>query len=136
MKAISFSTDGVVIGSNTLHEYKMQVMNFMNMLYSNIHYSDGKDEFSTGNCMTVGVVHTNLTSEIKRAIAEVSKTKTIWMNLENNVYALADAIYANLSRCKVEDAHTREVKAHCDILWRDLLKTLKDLLKLEFTLNV
>ena len=128
---IKINWEGVAIGSRTLEEYKCQVLNFMNMFYSNIHYSDGKKEFSTGRCMTVSVVHGNLLFEIRRAFCEEQKLRTIWVSKEDYICSLVDAIYMNLRHCTTEDFHTKEVRNHCDQMWHELLRILTSELKLE-----
>lgn len=131
MAKIIINWEGVSIGSRTLAEYKCQVLNFMNMLYDNIHYSEGKKEFSTGTCMTVSVVSHNLRVEVKRAIAEEYKERYLGTDVEQYIYSPIGAIYANLQHCTAEDAHTKEVRKHCDLIWSDLLKTLTRVLKLK-----
>ncbi len=65
MKKINIPTEGVVIGSSTIAEYKFQVLNFMNMLYD--------IAFNGANRDNINPWTNNLKFEVKRLKWELNK---------------------------------------------------------------
>lgn len=112
------NTDDVVIGSRTIEEYAFQVCNFMNMLYQNIHYSDNKKVFSTGDSMTLPVVYHNLKVELSLIEKKVIPQDEI------KYHSLIDSIKKNLESIKVEDEQSKEIKKKCD---DDLFEAFKNI---------
>lgn len=128
--------DNVVIGSRTLEEYKFQIVNFMNMLYSNIHYSDDEEYFSTGNCMTISVVAHNLKCFIKDAY---NKSQEISIIKIGDICETVDIIYTRLksvddNKHKSDDIIVRQIKEECSLIWNILLKKLTETFNLKYNI--
>ena len=117
----------VAIGSRTEAEAAFQVCNFMNGLFRNIHYSDNKDYFSSGSCMTHSVNMHNLKVEIEYL------TKYSGETCNNSVFYLLDCmnnLFNEMISHNVEDGITKIKKAKCQSLWFKVLEILMS----EFTL--
>lgn len=129
MKAIEWDHDNCppVIGSRTAEEAAFQVCEFMNGLYSNIHYSDNKEFFSSGDCMTYRVNIPNLKVEIEYL------TKYSGETCSSDVFYLLDCMksrFDEMTAHNIEDDITKLKKAKCHSLWFRVL----NLLMSEFTL--
>lgn len=129
MKAIEWDYDNcrVVIGSRTEAEAAFQVCNFMNGLYRNIHYSDNKEYFSSGDCMTHRVNIHNLKVEIEYLI------KYSGTEYSGNAFYLLNCmskLFQEMVAHNIEDGVTKIKKAKCHNLWFRILDSLMS----EFTL--
>lgn len=130
MRPIEWDYDNcrAVIGSRTEAEAAFQVCNFMNGLFRNIHYSDDKEYFSSGNCMTHRVNIHNLKVEIEYLI----KYSRSQYN-SDYVFNLLDCmnnLFKEMDAHNVEDGITKIKKAKCQSLWFKILDSLMN----EFTL--
>lgn len=90
----------------------------MNMLYRNIHYSDNKKVFSTGDSMTLPVVYHNLKVELSFI------EKKMIPRDEIKYHSLIDSVKKNLESIKVEDDYAKEIKKKCD---DDLFEAFKNI---------
>ncbi len=126
---IKINTENVVIGSGSIAECEFQIMNFMNMLYNNIHYSDNRKggDFSTGECMTAPIVYSNLMFFLKKyeSVADLCYSLC---HIGNKI----TAIYVNLDMLKYGYKDIDRVKALCDHIWLEACLDLKDTLKIKF----
>ena len=130
MKAIKWDYDNrpPVIGSRTEVEAAFQVCNFMNGLFSNIHYSDNKEYFSSSDCMTYRVNIHNLKVEIEYLI-KYSKSKYN-SDYVFNLLDCMNSLFREMTTHNVEDGVTKIKKAKCHNLWFRILDSLMS----EFTL--
>ena len=108
---------GVVIGSRTPPEFAFQTCNFLNMLYSNIHYSDNMPTYSSGSSMTISVVSHNLKFELSR----LEKVKEEYEpNFKKEYHHYFEAIMEELSALEKdhtpESEYTKSIKELCDKL--------------------
>ena len=108
---------GVVIGSQTPPEFGFQTCNFLNMLYSNIHYSDNMPTYSSGSSMTISVVSHNLKFELSR----LEKVKEEYEpNFKKEYHHYFEAIMEELSALEKdhtpESEYTKSIKELCDKL--------------------
>lgn len=130
MKPIEWDYDNCppVIGSRTEFEAAFQVCNFMNGLFRNIHYSDDKEFFSSGDCMTHSVNIHNLKVEIEYLV-KYSGSK---YNTEHTSYLLdcMGNLFREMVAHNIEDGITKIKKAKCQNLWFRVLDSLMS----EFTL--
>lgn len=121
----TFNTDlseKVVIGSRTIEEAAFQVCNFMELLYKCIHFSDGKEIFSTGNCMKIDVVYHNINTYFDFIESKVEKKETYKRyNYRNYI----DAINQNLIHLYSDDKNLDSVKMICDRLLYDAFDDLQ-----------
>ena len=116
MKFDTTHRDRVVIGSNTEIEQAFQVCNFLNMMYSNIHYSDDKETFSSGYCMKISVVSHNLGTYFD-AIVRFRERRGV--EIPSQKFRLHfEAIAEELKRLELEkypeDEVTKAIKNNCD----------------------
>ena len=111
MAKINIPMEGVVIGSNTIAEHKMQVLNFMNMLYD-----IAFDNADKGN---INPWINNLKYEIS------------WLRWEKyyNTYACKIETNIEMLRQKMIDGSVTEND------WKSLLLGLTYLFDLKYTLN-
>lgn len=111
MQKINIPLDNVVIGSNTIEEHKMQVLNFMNMLY-----------------------------DIAFNNADESNINPWIHNLKYEIKCLRWYAYYNTYACKIE-THIEILKQKMidksvtENDWKSLLDGLTSLFKLKYTLN-
>lgn len=111
MKKINIPMEGVVIGSNTIEEHKMQVLNFMNMLYD--------IAFCNGNKNSINPWINNLKYEIK----------CLRWDKYYNTYACKIETHIEMLRQKMIDGSVTEND------WKSLLDGLTSLFGLKYTLN-
>lgn len=108
---------GVVIGSRTPPEFAFQTCNFLNMLYSNIHYSDNMPNYSSGSSMTISVVSHNLKYELSR----LEKVKAEYEpNFKKEYRHYFETIMEELTILEKDNTpesdYTKSVKELCDKL--------------------
>ena len=103
--------EGVVIGSNTIAEHKMQVLNFMNMLYD--------IAFNDGNKGNINPWINNLKYEIE----------CLRWDKYYNTYAYKIETHIEIFRQKITDKSVTEND------WKSLLDGLTSLFELNYTLN-
>lgn len=120
MTILKANSEGVVIGSRTLKEYKFQVINFMNMLHNNINKHD------VPTCMTIGAVTDNL----KCFINDVEKAKGSTLYSKEHYFKLIDAIHINVKH--IDSNNKKIVVRLCNQLWKELLDVLTRDLQLEY----
>lgn len=120
MTVLKANSEGVVIGSRTLKEYKFQVINFMNMLHDNI------NKYDVPTCMTIGAVTHNL----KCFINDVEKAKGSTLYSKEHYFKLIDAIHVNMKHVNADNK--KEVIKLCDQLWEELLDVMTRDLQLEY----
>lgn len=123
MRIIEWDYDNCpsVIGSGTEVEAAFQVCNFMNGLFRNIHYSDNKDYFSSGDSMTHRVNIHNLKVEINHLIRYSGES------CNNDVFYLLDCmndLFKEMTVHNIEDGITKIKKAKCQSLWFKILNSL------------
>ena len=111
MNKINIPMDGVVIGSNTIAEHKMQVLNFMNMLYDIAFNNADKDNINPWI--------NNLKYEIKR----------LQWDKYYNTYAFNIEKHIELLKQKMLDKSIKEED------WINLLECLSELFEIDYTLN-
>lgn len=111
MTKINIPMDGVVIGSNTIAEHKMQVLNFMNMLYD-----IAFDNADKGN---INPWINNLKYEIK----------CLQWDKYYDTYACKIEKHIELFKQKMIDESVTEND------WKSLLDGLTSLFDLKYTLN-
>jgi hypothetical protein len=111
MQKINIPMEGVVIGSNTIEEHKMQVLNFMNMLYD--------IAFNNANKNNINPWINNLKYEIK-CLKRDKYYNTYTCNIETHV---------ELFKQKMIDGSVTEND------WKSLLLGLTSLFELKYTLN-
>jgi hypothetical protein len=111
MKKINIPMEGVVIGSNTIAEHKMQVLNFMNMLYD--------IAFNGGNRDSINPWIHNLIYEIK----------CLRWDKYHNTYAYKIETHIEILRQKMIDKSVTEND------WKSILDALTSLFELKYTLN-
>lgn len=133
IRKINPDTTNVFIGSGTAEEYKFQILNFMYMLYYNIHYSDGKNSFSAGICMTVSAVVSNLKIFIKQAVimTDINKGKTA------HIYNLINTIFNKLYNVEdyLKSSYLKKLKKECDEIWKNPLEELTGVFDLKYEIN-
>lgn len=130
MRPIEWDYDNcrAVIGSRTEAEAAFQVCNFMNGLFRNIHYSDNKEHFSSGDCMTYRVNIPNLKVEIEYLIKySGSKYNSDYVF---NLLDCMNNLFVEMVAHNIEDGVTKIKKAKCHNLWFRILDSLMS----EFTL--
>lgn len=114
----------VVIGSHTIDEYKFQTINFMNMLYDNIHkpFDD--------RCMTSDVVTHNL----KCYINDILKyEKSEFLDYDKIIFDHITTLKNNLSFMKhSEKKNSKTIIKLNDAIWNELLKNLTKYFKLKY----
>jgi hypothetical protein len=107
---INISTEGVVIGSRTIAEYKMQVLNFMNMLYNIAFNGADRDNINPWT--------NNLKFEVKRLKWELNK-----------LYSLPIEKEIDIMSNKIKDKTIKEQD------WFRVLEILTEAFDLKYTLN-
>ena len=110
MNKINIPMEGVVIGSRTIAEYKMQVLNFMNMLY-NI-------AFNGANRENIKPWTSNLKFEVKRLKSEFNKSYN---------YSIEGEI--DMMSKKIENNSIEEKD------WLKVLEMLSKTFDIKYTLN-
>jgi len=111
MQKINIPMENVVIGSNTIEEHKMQVLNFMNMLY----------DIAFGNAD-----RDNINPWINNLKYEISLLR--W-DKYYNTYACKIETHIEILRQKMIDGSVTEND------WKTLLIGLTSLFELKYTLN-
>ena len=111
MKKINIPMEGVVIGSNTIAEHKMQVLNFMNMLYD--------IAFNGGDKDNINPWIYNLKYEIQ----------CLRWDKYHNTYACKIETHIEILRQKMIDKSVTEND------WKSILDALTSLFELKYTLN-
>ena len=111
MSKINIPMEGVVIGSNTIAEHKMQVLNFMNMLYD--------IAFNGANRDNINPWVNNLKYEIK----------CLQWDKYYNTYSFDIEKHIELLKQKMLDKSVTEND------WETLLNGLTSLFELKYTLN-
>ena len=111
MSKINIPMEGVVIGSKTIAEHKMQVLNFMNMLYD--------IAFNKADKSNINPWVNNLKYEIK----------CLQWDKYYNTYAYKIETHIETFRQKMID---KSVKIND---WKSLLNGLTSLFELKYTLN-
>jgi len=111
MGKINIPMKGVVIGSNTIAEHKMQVLNFMNMLYD--------IAFNGANKDSINPWINNLKYEIK----------CLQWDKYYNTYALKLEKHIELLKQKMLDKTIKEKD------WTNLLERLSEFFEIDYTLN-
>lgn len=134
MQKININSENVVIGSNTILEYKFQVCNFMNMLWNNVN----RPENSGG--MTIGVVVNNLSFEIERLASELNVSSTIYASKVEELIMTIRIIVRELNsfdvNSKYTDVEQKNLKKLANDSWRGLLDVLTRTFSLEnYTLD-
>ena len=110
MNKINIPMEGVVIGSRTIAEYKIQVLNFMNMLY-NI-------AFNGANRENIKPWTSNLKFEVKRLKSEFNKSYN---------YSIEGEI--DMMSKKIENNSIEEKD------WLKVLEMLSKTFDIKYTLN-
>ena len=110
MNKINIPIEGVVIGSRTIAEYKIQVLNFMNMLY-NI-------AFNGANRENIKPWTSNLKFEVKRLKSEFNKSYN---------YSIEGEI--DMMSKKIENNSIEEKD------WLKVLEMLSKTFDIKYTLN-
>ena len=110
MNKINIPIEGVVIGSRTIAEYKIQVLNFMNMLY-NI-------AFNGANIENIKPWTSNLKFEVKRLKSEFNKSYN---------YSIEGEI--DMMSKKIENNSIEEKD------WLKVLEMLSKTFDIKYTLN-
>jgi hypothetical protein len=111
MSKINIPMENVVIGSNTIEEHKMQVLNFMNMLYD--------IAFNNADKCNINPWIDNLKYEIS------------WLRWKKyyNTYACKIETHIEILRKKMIDKSVTKND------WKSLLIDLTSLFELKYTLN-
>jgi hypothetical protein len=107
---INIPTEGVVIGSRTIAEYKMQVLNFMNMLYNIAFNGADRDNINPWT--------NNLKFEVKRLKWELNKLYSY--HIEGEIDIMSN---------KIKDKTIKEQD------WLGVLDILTEAFDLKYTLN-
>ena len=107
---INIPTEGVVIGSRTIAEYKMQVLNFMNMLYNIAFNGADRDNINPWT--------NNLKFEVKRLKWELNKLYSY--RIEGEIDIMSN---------KIKDKTIKEQD------WLGVLDILTEAFDLKYTLN-
>ena len=110
----------VIIGSRTPHEFAYQTCYFLNMLYSNIHFSDNMPTYISGSSMEINsltYVSFNLIYELRR----LEKAKEEYEpNFKKDYRYYFETIIEELSALEkdhtLESEYTKSIKALCDKL--------------------
>lgn len=110
MRKINIPMEGVVIGSRTITEYKMQVLNFMNMLYD--------IAFNGANRDNINPWTNNLKFEVKRVKWELNKLYNL--PIEREIDIMSE---------KIKDKTIKEED------WLRVLEILTEAFDLKYTLN-
>ena len=110
MNKINIPIEGVVIGSRTIAEYKIQVLNFMNMLY-NI-------AFNGANRENIKPWTSNLKFEVKRLKSEFNKSYNY--SIEGEI----DMISKKIENNSIEEKD-----------WLKVLEMLSKTFDIKYTLN-
>ena len=110
MGKINIPMEGVVIGSRTITEYKMQVLNFMNMLYD--------IAFNGADRGNINPWTNNLKFEVKRVKWELNK-----------LYSLPIEKEIDIMSNKIKDKTIKEED------WLNVLEILTEAFDLKYTLN-
>lgn len=110
MRKINVPMEGVVIGSRTITEYKMQVLNFMNMLYD--------IAFNGANRDNINPWTHNLKFEVKRLKWELNKL--YGSPIEGEIDIMSN---------KIKDKTIKEQD------WLRMLEILTEAFDLKYTLN-
>ena len=110
MNKINIPTEGVVIGSRTIAEYKLQVLNFMNMLYNIAFNGADRGNINPWTC--------NLKFEVKRLKWELNKLYSYPIEGEIDVMCT-----------KIKDKTIKEQD------WLRVLEILTEAFDLKYTLN-
>jgi hypothetical protein len=110
MRKINIPTEGVVIGSRTIAEYKLQVLNFMNMLYD--------IAFNGANRENINPWTNNLKFEVKRLKWELNKL--YGSPIEGEIDIMSN---------KIKDKTIKEKD------WLRVLEILTEAFDLKYTLN-
>lgn len=111
MKKINIPMDNVVIGSNTIEEHKMQVLNFMNMIYD--------IAFCGSNRNNINPWFNNLKYEIS-CIRWKKYYNTYAFHIEHHIDILKEKIINH--QCNEKD-------------WKDVLEIIAKTFEIEYTLN-
>lgn len=115
----------VVIGSNTVTEYKFQILNFMNLLRDVI---ENDNDFSAFSYSNLDPWCHNLQFEIGRV--EKEEGIKIWHYNMNKIYSKINAIQVNL-----RTNSSKETKQLCLKIWDELLKELTKVFDLKYNLK-
>jgi len=107
---INIPTEGVVIGSRTIAEYKMQVLNFMNMLYNIAFNGADRDNINPWT--------NNLKFEVKSLKWELNKLYSY--HIEGEIDIMSN---------KIKDKTIKEQD------WLGVLDILTEAFDLKYTLN-
>lgn len=117
----------VVIGSHTIDEYKFQIINFMNMLYDNIHKPF--DE----RCMTANVVTHNLKWYINDILRQ---EKCEFLDYDKVIFDHITTLKNNLSFMKsFNKKNLKTIIKLNDVIWYELLKNLTKYFNLKYEFN-
>jgi hypothetical protein len=129
MKELKVNTEGLVIGSATMAEYKYQTIAFMERVYLCI--VEDRDYGLCGYSNLRPWTH-NLCTYIS-SMEKLNPNKYQWENVED-LHHLVMAIRLNLESItkKSSKDYVREVKALCVSLWEDLLRRLTRIFHLEY----
>lgn len=111
MRKINIPTDGVVIGSNSVAEHKMQVLNFMNMIYD--------IAFCGANRGNINPWFSNLNYEIN-CLRKQAYQNTDGDKIESIIGALKGKVVGK--QASEED-------------WKNVLKVLTETFEIEYSLN-
>lgn len=113
--------DYVIVGSRSIEEYAFQVCNFLSLIENCIHYSDDKETFSTGNCMTIDVCYHNICSYFDQ-IEKMVEQKETYKRFNYRDYL--SALHQNLLHIEKEDDDAKAIKRLCDKLLADAFESL------------
>jgi hypothetical protein len=111
MRKINIPMDNVVIGSDTIEEHKMQVLNFMNMIYD--------IAFCGANRGSINPWFNNLKYEIS-CLRWEKYYRTYSFNIEQHIDALKERVINY--QCSEKD-------------WKDVLESIAETFEIEYTLN-
>jgi hypothetical protein len=111
MRKINIPMDNVVIGSNTIEEHKMQVLNFMNMIYGIV--------FCGYDMNNINPWFHNLKYEIS-CLRWENYDATYACNIEHYIDILKEKILNK--QCTKKD-------------WKDVLELIAKTFDIEYTLN-
>ena len=111
MRKINIPMDNVVIGSGTIEEHKMQVLNFMNMIYD--------IAFCGANRESINPWFHNLKYEIS-CIRWKKYYRTYGYHIEQHIDALKKKVINR--QCSEKD-------------WKDVLVGITEIFEIEYTLN-
>lgn len=120
MDKINIDSDGVVIGSRTISEYKFQVLNFLNLLWHEI----GKVDDMEASIGSADSWAHNLTVEINHIRKETSDSD---FEFYGRIYSLIETL-----RYKIKNkGNKRDLKER----WKKILLILTDKFDLKYTIN-